>query len=161
MAHRITIPDALGGGWVDIKDKRSWADSNHIASSGMRVRSGLSQDDIAEAQSEGRMSDLMEIDGHGKASVALAVSALAWSDGLIGACASLREWLDSDDCDEDVGDFLLEAVEGYYAKRRRSKSGQAATQPDAGLSARADEGERTAGGPRALRDSESMAGVPA
>lgn len=157
MAKRIEIPAELGGGWVDIKDKRSWADSNHIASAGLRMREGLSQEDIQEAQP----SDLMEIDGHGKAAIGIAVSVLAWSDGLLGSCASVREWLDSDELDEDLGDFIEKEIEGYYAARRRSKSGSTGSQPDAGLGVGAVEGEGAATGPRAFRDREQMAGVPA
>lgn len=154
---RITIPDDLGGGWIEIKDRRSWADSNRIASAGLRMREGLTQAEIEAAQP----SDLMEIDGHGKSAIGIAVSVLKWSDGLIGAHTSMRDWLDSDDLDEDLGDFLETAVEDYYASRRRSKRGSAEAQPDAGRGAGDDEGAGAASGPRALRDSGAMAGVPA
>lgn len=155
MAHRITIPDELGGGWVDIKDKRSWADSNLIVGSRTRPKQGLTRDEIVAAN--GDLSMTMEFDAQSAVAVPIAVSVLAWSEGLIGACSSFREWLDSDECDEEVGDFLLQAIEEYYASRRRSKSGTAGTEPPAGQ----HESAETPPAIRALRDSEMGEGVPA
>lgn len=155
MAYRITIPSELGGGWVDIKERRSWADSNLIVGSRTRPRQGLTRDDIVAAA--GDLSMTMEFDAQSAVAVPIAVSVLAWSDGLIGACSSFREWLDSDECDEEVGDFLLQAVEEYYASRRRSKSGTAGTEPAAGL----NEGTEAPPAIRAIRDSEMGEGVPA
>lgn len=155
MAHRITIPDALGGGWVDIKDKRSWMDSNLIAGARTRPRAGLSREDVQAAG--GDLAQLVEFDAQSAVAVPVAVAVLAWSDGLIGAHQSMREWLDSDDCDEEVGDFLLQAIEEFYATRRRSKSGADSTEQGIGLNQGAD----APSGLRALRDREVGDGVPA
>jgi hypothetical protein len=120
---RIDIPERLGSGWVEIKERRSWADSNRIEGAGLGMRAGVTQKEIELARSEGRMHELMEIDPHGKIATRLAVSITAVAPELIGSHTSPRAWLDSDDLDEDLGDFLFEEIEGYYAARRRTKSG--------------------------------------
>lgn len=118
--HRIEIPEEYGGGWVEIKAKRSWKDSNKISGSGLRMRPGVTQAEVDAANAEGRPHDLMEIDSHARLSTPLETSIVATSENLKPAGMSVRAWLDSDELDEDVGDHLIKAVSEYYEARARS-----------------------------------------
>ena len=118
--HRIMIPEEYGGGWVEIKAKRSWKDSNKIAGAGFRIRAGVTQPEIEQAQAEGRTADLMEMDTHGRLSAPLEVSIVETSPDLRPLGMPVRAWLDSDELSEDVGDFLTKAIEEYYAGRART-----------------------------------------
>lgn len=154
MTYRIDIPAELGGGWVEIKEKRSWADSNRLAGSALQLRQGLSATDITAAQ-EGGASDIFSIETHQAIAMELEVSIVAVAPELFGAASSVREWLASDDLDEDVGDFLLGEVRGYYASRRRSKSGTVEPEPGTGRG----DSEGTAERIRAFPDREPLAGL--
>lgn len=116
--HRIDIPEEFGGGYVDIKAKRSWKDSNKIAGAGFRIRQGVTQEEITAAQQEGRMADLMEMDTHGRLSAPLETAIVATDRKPDGV--SVRQWLDSDDMDEDLGDYLIKEVDAYYESRTRT-----------------------------------------
>jgi hypothetical protein len=118
--HRIEIPEEYGGGWVDIKARRSWKDSNKIAGAGFRIKPGVTQDEIQAAQAEGRMADLMEMDTHGRLSAPLETAIVATSEGLKPEGMSVRDWLDSEELDEDVGDHLIKEVTGYYESKART-----------------------------------------
>lgn len=137
MVHRIHIPEDVfpGGHWVDIKERRSFKDSNNITSSGATLRPGVTQEMIEEANQQNRAHELMMIDGHGKVATALVISVVAWSKGLIGMHDNLRSWLDSEDCEIEVGDFLADAVEDYYNARKRTKSVDTPPESDSGLDA--------------------------
>ncbi len=118
--HRIDIPEEYGGGFVEIKAKRSWKDSNKIAGAGFRIRQGVTQDEIQAAQAEGRMADLMEMDTHGRLSAPLETAIVGASENVKPAGMTVRAWLDSEELDEDVGDFLIKAVDEYYESRART-----------------------------------------
>ncbi len=118
--HRIEVPEEYGGGWVEIKARRSWRDSNRIAGAGFRLRHGVTQEEIAAAQAEGRMADLMEMDSHGRLSAPLESAIVATSEGMIPAGMTVRAWLDSDELSEDLGDFLIRAVDEFYSSTARS-----------------------------------------
>ena len=118
--HRIEIPEEYGGGWVEVKAKRSWKDSNKIAGAGFRIRAGVTQPEIEQAQSEGRTADLMEMDTHGRLSAPLEVSIVETSPELRPDGVTIRAWLDSDELSEEVGDFLTKAIDEYYESKART-----------------------------------------
>ena len=118
--HRIEIPEELGGGWVDIKPKRSWKDSNLLAGAGAVIREGLSTDEIEQANKEGRGHELMEVDPHRRIELRISLAVRAHSPGLVPDGMNVKQWLASEDMDEDLGDFLLEAIDTYYESRKRS-----------------------------------------
>lgn len=118
--HRIEIPEEYGGGWVDIKPKRSWKDSNRIAGGGFHLRPGITADELKAAEDSGRVGDVMELDTHGRLSTPLETAIVATSEGLRREGMSIRAWLDSDELDEDVGDHLVRAITEYYEARARS-----------------------------------------
>jgi hypothetical protein len=118
--HRIDIPHEYGGGWVDIKAKRSWRDSNRIAGAAFHIKRGVTQAEIEAAQAEGRMADLMEMDTHGRLSAPLETAIVATSAGLKPDDMSVRAWLDSDELSEDVGDFLIKEITEFYEANVRT-----------------------------------------
>lgn len=118
--HRIEIPEELGGGWVDIKAKRSWKDSNAIAGAGSHVREGVTREEAELAEKEGRFHELVETDVHVRNQVTITSAVKEHSPGLVPDGLTFRQWLDSDDMDEDLGDFLLKEIGAYYEARKRT-----------------------------------------
>lgn len=118
--HRIDIPEEFGGGYVDIKEKRSWRDSNRIAGAAFHIKKGVTQEEIEAAQAEGRMADLMEMDTHGRLSAPLETAIVGTSPGLKPEGMSVRAWLDSDELSEDVGDFLIKEITDWYESNTRT-----------------------------------------
>lgn len=117
--HRIDIPEELGGGWVGIKPKRSWKDSNAIAGAGSHIREGVSREEAQQAEREGRLHELVENDAHARNLVTITLAVKEHS-GIVPDGLTVKQWLDSDEMDEDLGDFLLTAIGDYYASRKRT-----------------------------------------
>lgn len=124
--HRIEVPEELGGGWVDIKARRSWRTSIQNSAAGIRVRDGVSAQELQAAQAAGRLSDVLEIDAYSKLAAPLIAAVVGTSDGLLPAGMTVPEWLGSDELDEGLGDFLLQSIDGYYTARMRSPANRLA-----------------------------------
>lgn len=110
----------MGGGWVEIKAKRSWKDSNLLAGAGAVIREGLTTEEIEQANKEGRGHELMEVDPHRRIELRISLSVKGHSPGLIPDGMTVKQWLSSDEMDEDLGDFLLEEIDTYYESRKRT-----------------------------------------
>lgn len=103
--HRLDIPERLGGGYVDIRAKRSWAAATRVEGTGTRIEADKNAPDGAVAT----------IDAVAKGLAVLESAVVAWSLPLPAARAGFL----SDDFDPDVGDWLVDAIEDYYASLRR------------------------------------------
>jgi hypothetical protein len=117
VTHRLEIPDDLGGGWVEIREKRSWADVKRIDQQAIKWESN-------DGVTVGHM-DLLE---QGIAKLESAVVLWSLTDENGSAMAPNRGGFVNPDFDPEVGDWLIDQIDAYYAGRSRSKRAEAATQ---------------------------------
>lgn len=118
--HRIEIPEEYGGGWVDIKARRSWAASVRREASALRIKDGVTAADVEVAQRMGHVNDVLEFDPLSRMVTSLREAIVATSEDVRPSDISISAWLTSDELDEGLGDFLMETVEEHYAARRRT-----------------------------------------
>jgi hypothetical protein len=118
MDHRIEIPDDLGGGWVEIRAKRSWADVKRIDQQAIKLE-GV---EGGSGSFIGKM-DLLE---QGIAKLESAVVRWSVTDENGGPIPPDRGGFVHPDFDPEFGDWLIEQIDAYYAGRTRSKRGAAA-----------------------------------
>lgn len=125
MVHRIEIPDTLGGGWVEIREKRSWADVKRIDQQAIRLEGG----DGGGSGFIGKM-DLLE---QGIAKLEAAVVRWSLTDENGSAIPPDRGGFVHADFAPELGDWLIEQIDTYYAGRSRTKRG--APEPEAAVAA--------------------------
>lgn len=113
MEHKIEIPDDLGGGWVEIREKRSWADVKRIDQQAIKLEGA----DGGGGSFIGKM-DLLE---QGIAKLEAAVVRWSLTDEHGGALPPDRGGFVHPDFDPELGDWLIEQIDAYYAGRSRSK----------------------------------------
>lgn len=119
MSHKLEIPPELGGGWVTIKEKRSWADVKRIDQQAVKWEGMGSDREVV-----GKM-DLLE-QGIAK----LEASVLDWSmtDENGSKIPPDRGGFVHEDFDPELGDWLVEQIDAYYAGRSRTKRTASAAQ---------------------------------
>lgn len=118
MTHKIVVPPDLGGGWVEIKPKRSWADVKRIDQEVVRWETNEAGEQV------GKM-DLLE---QGLAKLASAVVTWSLTDENGSAIPPDRGGFVHEDFDPELGDWLVEQIDAYYAGRSRSKRAAAAAE---------------------------------
>jgi hypothetical protein len=106
QTHTLIIPDRLGGGSVEIRAKRGWGAAQRIESAGVVIRPGADGDEHTAV-----------VDGQAKGLAILEGSIVSWTLPLPATRAGFL----SDDFDPDVGDWLVDACEEYYASLRRTE----------------------------------------
>lgn len=119
MTYKLVIPDELGGGWVEIREKRSWADVKKIDQEAIHWEGGT---DGKEAI--GKM-DLLE---QGIAKLESAVVRWSLTDENGSTIPPNRGGFVHEDFDPELGDWLIDQIDAFYAGRSRSKRAAAATQ---------------------------------
>lgn len=129
--QRVEIPDEFGGGWVDLRVRRSWKASNDAAADTYRIRDGVTDAEISQAREAGTLAHLYVPDLHARLAGRLATRIV--DSSLLereGRRLTVRELLDSDDLDEELGDWLDDQVEELVKASARSKSGMDGAQPE-------------------------------
>lgn len=106
QTHTLEIPEHLGGGTVQIRAKRGWGAAQRIEGAGVVIRPGDNGTDATAI-----------VDGQAKGLAILESSIVSWS---LPIPADRKGFL-SDDFDEDLGDWLVDAIEDYYKSLRRSE----------------------------------------
>ena len=78
---RLEIPPDLGGGWVEVRERRGWAARNRLISAGVTYREGVTESDLASARTGGEVGSYIEPDTAGKAVVLVetGIAAISWS----------------------------------------------------------------------------------
>ena len=120
MTHKLEIPDDLGGGWVEIREKRSWADVKKIDQQALKWESN-------DGEVIGKM-DLLE---QGIAKLESAVVLWSLTDENGSSIPPNRGGFVNPDFDPELGDWLIEQIDEYYAGRSRTKRAAAAAQATA------------------------------
>ena len=128
MPYRIDLgayDPVYEGEWVDIKEKRSFADVKRVEAKGARGH----QNDAGEVEFT---MDVLE-----QSIAKLETSVINWSLKT-DAGAPLpphRGGFVSDDFDAELGDWLIDQIDAYYRERSRSKRGAPAAGAEAEVSA--------------------------
>lgn len=142
--HRVEIPAELGGGWVEIRERRGFMARTRLEEAGLRIREDVTSDAFLAAQASGRFGEVMEADGTGRVLVLMETAIAAVDQSVLRAhgVSTVPALLRSDDLSEELGDWLLarcvEICDADVAVR--TKSGVGGAEPDAGRDARGDEG---------------------
>jgi hypothetical protein len=114
--HRIELSEfdaeAYQGGWVDIRDTRSWADTKRIEGASLEMtRAGNGTEEV-----------LMRVDLLARALMVLETAIVAWSltgeDGQ--PLPATRSGYSSDQFDAELGEWLMERIEAHYEAGRRT-----------------------------------------
>lgn len=118
--HKLIIPDELGGGWVEIREKRSWADVKRIDQQALKWESN-----------DGEVIGHMDLLEQGIAKLESAVVLWSLTDENDSPLPPSRGGFVNPDFDPEVGDWLIDQIDAYYAGRSRSKRAAAAAQATA------------------------------
>ena len=139
---RLEIPPDLGGGWVEVRERRGWAARNRLISAGVTYREGVTESDLASARTGGEVGSYIEPDTAGKAVVLVETGIAAISPEVLArhGVSTLHALLKSDDLATDLGDWLFQRVFEICDADVRSKSGLGGPEPDAGRGDGGDEG---------------------
>ena len=93
------------GGWAEIKGRRSWADSKRIDSASVSMTA------------PGAGSEMfMRADLLGRGIAILESAIVAWSLPI----PPTRAGFESDDFDDDLGEWLIDQIDAHYASERRT-----------------------------------------
>ncbi|MFZ2738429.1 MAG: hypothetical protein WAY02_09380 [Burkholderiaceae bacterium] len=118
MTHRIEIPDEFGGGWVEIREKRSWADVKRIDQQALRW----------EGDGSGQVIGKMDMLEQGIAKLEAAVVRWSLTDENGSSIPPDRGGFVHADFDPELGDWMIEQIDAYYAGRSRTKRAAAAVE---------------------------------
>lgn len=116
--HRIEIPPEHGGGWAEIRAKRSWSDVKRIDQQAIKW----------EGAESGQMVGKMDLLEQGIAKLESAVLRWSLTDENGSPIPPDRGGFVHADFDPELGDWLIEQIDAYYAGRSRSKRGAAAVE---------------------------------
>lgn len=103
MATRI---DLAGGKWIEVKDRRSWADVKRVETAAVVLdgEGGAGVDLLAEAVAR------------------ITAYVTAWS--LTDSGKPSRGYLEGDDFDPEIGAQIERAIETHFAQGARDRSGK-------------------------------------
>lgn len=119
MTHTIEIPPELGGGQVEIKEKRSWADVKRIDQQAVHLEG---------TDGEGGMIGKLDLLEQGIAKLESSVVRWTLTDENGSAIPPDRGGFVHEDFEPKLGDWLVEQIDAYYAGRSRSKRAAAAVE---------------------------------
>lgn len=121
QTHRINLEEydaeAYPQGYVDIKERRSWGDSNRIAAAGFGR--------VEASGTNGTATGSMAFDAAERVLVEVETALVAWSLSL----PANRDGLLSDEFDEGLGDWLLAQIREHYESQKRTP--EASLKPNA------------------------------
>lgn len=123
--HRIDVPESfeLSDAYVLIRPKRSWSARNRVESAGMFVRSHgeaarRGEDAPAAAAAE------VGIDAMALGVAVLETAVISWT-GIADVngrpLPATRRGFMHDDFDSDLGDWLVEQIQAFYAAQQRTE----------------------------------------
>lgn len=135
--HRVDIPEELGGGWVEIRERRGFMARTRLAESGLRLRDDATAADLAEAHGEGAIGRVMETDNTGRVLLLIETAVAAIDQAVLSrhGVTTVRDLLRSDELTEELGDWLLARCVEICDAEVRTKSGVGGVEPDAGWGA--------------------------
>lgn len=145
--QRVAIPEELGGGWVEIRERRGFLARTRLDEAGLRIREDVTSDAFLAAQASGRFGEVMEADGTGRVLVLMETAIAGIDPGVLRAhgVGTVPALLRSDDLSEELGDWLLARCVEICDAEVRTKSGVGGAEPDAGRDAGGDEGPGATG----------------
>lgn len=123
MTHRIELADfnedRYAGGFVDIHDRRGWADQQKIEGKGLRAipMSGSDLDNLNADNIE------LEITLYGRGLEVLRTAVVAWSltDAEGQPLPANARGFNHADFPPDVGEWIVERIDAFYAAQRRTE----------------------------------------
>lgn len=127
QTHRIEIPERFNlgpGAHVVIREKRSWSAQQRVDQAGLRVKP--SAEDARKVESF--IADVLE-----RGLAVLETAIVSWEgvrDARGVALPASRAGYLHEDFDPDLGDWLVDGIEAWYAAQRRTEeAGKAAATP--------------------------------
>lgn len=111
MTHRLEIPPELGGGWVEIKEKRSWADVKRIESAAA----------VGHRDDTGEMTFTFPALEMGIAQLECSVVRWSLQDENGSAIPPNRGGFVHEDFSAEMGDWLLTSISAYYEAQVQAK----------------------------------------
>ena len=120
--HRIDLAEfdpEYAGEWVDIRESLSWRQRNDVDVGWMKIRPSITQSSDGTQGVSARFAEIPAVE---RVMVLMETALVAWSlKDRNGAPLPVgRAGLDHEDFDGELGDWLLQLVQKYYAAFRRT-----------------------------------------
>lgn len=145
--QRVEIPEELGGGWVEIRERRGFLARTRLEEAGLRLRDEAQEADIVAASAGAAVGSVLEIDNTSRVLVLMETAVAAIDPAVLArhGVTTFPALLRSEDLTEELGDWLLARCVEICDAEVRTKSRVGGPEPDAGRGAGADEGAGLAG----------------